>query len=217
MIQLLFVVLFGEAAVALLLMIKVGPLSKLSMDALSQLKTGKGPAMVKTLACTLALIMLSSITSILNIQKRTTKIGTMTPMDQILLKTHLLEASLMGFLLFLALTIDRLHHHLQKSGGLRTNVDSFKKQARSFQEEYMRLKEQKVDRSSEVKLLKDEISELKQKLQKLTQKSEEKEKEAQDAEATVKALRKQAEDFLLEYDRLLEDNQIIQLQLEAYK
>ncbi|GLJ54022.1 hypothetical protein SUGI_1156050 [Cryptomeria japonica] len=217
MIQLLFLVLLGEAAVALLLMIKVGPLRKLSMNALDQLKTGKGPAMVKTLACTLSVIMLSSITSILKIQNRATKIGTITPMDQILLKTHLLEASLMGFTLFLALTIDRLHHHLRKLGGLRANLDSFKKQARSFQEEYTRLKEQKVDKSSEeVKLLKDEISELRQKMQKLALELELKEKEVHDAEATAKALQKQAEDLLLEYDRLLEDNQRLQTQLVAY-
>lgn len=216
MIQLLFLVVFVEGAVALLLMIKLGPLRKLTMNALDQVKTGKGPAMVKTLACTMSVIMASSITSILKIQNRATKIGTMTPMDQILLKTHLLEASLMGFSLFLALIIDRLHHQLRKLGGFRANMDSLKKQAKSFQEEYMKSKEQKVDKSSEdVNLLKNEISELKQKLQKLTLESEEKDKEARDAEATAKASRKQAEDLLLEYDRLLEDNQNLQTQLAA--
>lgn len=216
MIQLLFLVVFVEGAVALLLMIKLGPFRKLTMNALDQVKTGKGPAMVKTLACTMSVIMASSITSILKIQNRATKIGTMTPMDQILLKTHLLEASLMGFSLFLALIIDRLHHQLRKLGGFRANMDSLKKQAKSFQEEYMKSKEQKIDKSSEdVNLLKNEISELKQKLQKLTLESEEKDKEARDAEATAKASRKQAEDLLLEYDRLLEDNQNLQTQLAA--
>jgi hypothetical protein len=55
---------------------------------------GKGPAMVKTLTFTMAVFMASSITSILKIQIRATKIGTMTPMDKILLKTHLLETAL---------------------------------------------------------------------------------------------------------------------------
>lgn len=216
MIQLLFLVVFVEGAVALLLMIKLGPFRRLTMNALDQVKTGKGPAMVKTLACTMSVIMASSITSILKIQNRATKIGTMTPMDQILLKTHLLEASLMGFSLFLALIIDRLHHQLRKLGGFRANMDSLKKQAKSFQEEYMKSKEKKVDKSSEdVNLLKNEISELKLKLQKLTLESEEKDKEARDAEATAKASRKQAEDLLLEYDRLLEDNQNLQTQLAA--
>lgn len=217
MIQLLFLVVFVEGAVALLLMIELGPLRKLIMNALDQVKTGKGPAMVKTLACTMSVIMASSITSILKIQNRATKIGTMTPMDQILLKTHLLEASLMGFSLFLALIIDRLHHQLRKLGGFRENMDSLKKQAKSLQEEYMRPKEQKVEKSSEeVKLLKNEISELKQNLQKLTLESEAKDKEARDAEATAKSSQKQAEDLLLEYDRLLEDNQNLQTQLAIY-
>jgi len=217
MIQLLFLVVFVEGAVALLLMIELGPLRKLSMNALDQVKTGKGPAMVKTLACTMAVIMASSITSILKIQNRATKIGTMTPMDQILLKTHLLEAALMGFSLFLALIIDRLHHQLRKLGGFRANMDSLKRQAKSFQEEYMQSKEQKVDKSSEdVKLLKNEISELKQKLQKLTLESQAKDKMARDAEATAKSSQKQAEDLLLEYDRLLEDNQNLQTQLAIY-
>lgn len=217
MIQLLFLVVFVEGAVALLLMIKLGPLRKLTMNALDQVKTGKGPAMVKTLACTMSVIMASSITSILKIQNRAAKIGTMTPMDQILLKTHLLEASLMGFSLFLALIIDRLHHQLRKLGGFRANMDSLKKQAKSLQEEYMRPKEQKVEKSSEeVKLLKNEISELKQNLQKLTLESEAKDKEARDAEATAKSSQKQAEDLLLEYDRLLEDNQNLQTQLAIY-
>lgn len=197
MIQLLFLVVFVEGAVALLLMIELGPLRKLTMNALDQVKTGKGPAMVKTLACTMAVIMASSITSILKIQNRATKIGTMTPMDQILLKTHLLEAALMG--------------------GFRANMDSLKRQAKSFQEEYMQSKEQRVDKSSEdVKLLKNEISELKQKLQKLTLESEAKDKMARDAEATAKSSQKQAEDLLLEYDRLLEDNQNLQTQLAIY-
>ena len=52
--------------------------------------------MVKTLAYTMVVIMASSITSILKIQNRATKIGTMTPMDKILLKTHLLETALIG-------------------------------------------------------------------------------------------------------------------------
>lgn len=96
MIQLLFLVLFAEGAVAVLLMLKIGPLRELVMKTLDQLKTGKGPATMKTLACTLAVMFLSSIVNILNIQKRGLKLGTVTPMDQVLWRTHVLEASLTG-------------------------------------------------------------------------------------------------------------------------
>lgn len=96
MIQLLFLVLFAEGAVALILIWKIGPLRELAMKGLDQLKIGKGPATMKTLACTMSVIFVSSITSILKIQNRGTKLGTVTPMDQVLWRTHLIEASLIG-------------------------------------------------------------------------------------------------------------------------
>lgn len=99
MIQLLFLVLFAEGIVALLLMVKIGPLRELVMKGLDQLKTGKGPATVKTIACTMLVILASSVTSILKIQNKGAKLGTVTPMDQVLWRTHLIEASLMGMTL----------------------------------------------------------------------------------------------------------------------
>ena len=96
MFPLLFLVLFAEAAVALLLMVKVGPLRELAMRGVEQAKAGKGPATVKTIACTLSLILVSSLTTILKIQNRGHKLGTVSPMDQVLWRTHLLEASLIG-------------------------------------------------------------------------------------------------------------------------
>lgn len=101
MIQLLFLVLFLEGAVALLLMVKIGPLRELAMRVLDQLKTGKGPATVKTLACTMSVILASSVASILKIQNRGLKLGTVTPMDQVLWRTHLLEASLIGIYIYI--------------------------------------------------------------------------------------------------------------------
>lgn len=96
MIQLLFLVLFAEAVVALLLLVKIGPLRELVIKSLDQMKMGKGPATVKTIAGTMSVILLSSLMSIIKIQNKGTKLGTMSPMDQVLWRTHLLEASLMG-------------------------------------------------------------------------------------------------------------------------
>ncbi|XP_057833531.1 uncharacterized protein LOC131044253 isoform X1 [Cryptomeria japonica] len=227
MIQLLFTVVIGEGAVALLLMVNIPPLRKLAIKSLDRVKTGKGPAMVKTLAGTLCVIMVSSITSILKIQSRALKMATITPTDQILMRTHLLEASLMGcifggegilwhgFALFLALVIDRLHHYMRELSGLQMNIDSLKKQVASSQEEFFRFKEEK-EGSNELKLLKDEINDLRQKVQQLTLESEAKERDAKAAEANAIALRKQSEGFLLEYDRLLEDNQNLRSQLSSF-
>lgn len=96
MIQLLFLVLFVEGAIAFLLLIKIGPLRELVIKSLDQLKMGKGPATVKTIAGTMSVILFSNLMSIVKIQNKGAKLGTMSPMDQVLWRTHLLEASLMG-------------------------------------------------------------------------------------------------------------------------
>lgn len=92
-------VLFVEGLVAFLLLVKVGPLRELVMKSLDQVKMGKGPATVKTIAGTMSVILLSSLMSIVKIQNKGAKLGTMSPMDQVLWRTHLLEASLMGMIL----------------------------------------------------------------------------------------------------------------------
>lgn len=99
MIPLLFLVVFAEGVVAFLLLVKIGPLRELVIKGLDQVKVGKGPATVKTIAGTMSVILLSNFFSIVKIQNKGAKIGTMTPMDQVLWRTHLLEASLMGMIL----------------------------------------------------------------------------------------------------------------------
>uniref|UniRef100_A0A1D1ZLB7 Endoplasmic reticulum transmembrane protein n=1 Tax=Anthurium amnicola TaxID=1678845 RepID=A0A1D1ZLB7_9ARAE len=217
MIQLLFLVLFVEGAVAFLLMVKIGPLRELTMKGLDQLKTGKGPATMKTLACTLGVIFLSSLVSIVKIQNKDTKLGTVSPMDQVLWRTHLLEASLTGYTLFLALVIERLHHYLRKMINLRKIEGASKDEVEKLQKEHTQLKEKDVETSHEIKSLRAEIASLTEKIQKLKSESEEKEIRAAAAEAHVVALQKQSEDLLLEYDRLLEDNQILQSQSLAHR
>ena len=96
MIQLLFLILFVEGAITFLLLIKIGPLRELVIKSLDQMKMGKGPATVKTIAGTMAVILFSNLMSIVKIQNKGAKLGTMSPMDQVLWRTHLLEASLMG-------------------------------------------------------------------------------------------------------------------------
>lgn len=210
MIQLLFLVLFAEGAVAFLLMVKIGPLRELTMRIVDQIKTGMGPATVKTLAITMSVILLSSISNIVSIQNRGLKLGTVTPMDQVLLKTHLLEASLIGYTLFLAFIIDRLHHYLSKMVALRKTASDSREDVERIRKDHLR-SEGKEDKSlTEIKKLQDEVSSLNEKLRKLSLESKEQEKRAENAEAYVASLQKQSEELLLEYDRLLEDNQILQ-------
>ena len=102
MIQLLFMVIFVEGVLAFLLLVKIGPLRDLVIKSLDQLKMGKGPATVKTIAGTMSVILLSSLMSIVKIQNKGAKLGTMSPMDQVLWRSHLLEASLMGVFILLS-------------------------------------------------------------------------------------------------------------------
>ncbi|KAJ6830542.1 B-cell receptor-associated protein 31-like [Iris pallida] len=217
MIQLLFLVIFAEGAVALLLMVKMGPLRELAMRTVDQLKTGKGPATVKTLACTMSVLLLSSVASIAKIQNRGAKLGNVTPMDQVLWRTHLLEASLIGFTLFLAFVIDRLHHYLTKLITLRRTVTSSRDEVERLKKHHLHTKDMEEKHSKEVKSLQNEVSSLNERLQEFTSELKKQEKRAVDAEAHVTSLQSQSEELLLEYDRLLEDNQILQSQAIALR
>lgn len=217
MIQLLFLVLFAEGALAFLLLVKIGPLRELVIKSLDQLKMGKGPATVKTIAGTMFVILLSSLMSIVKIQNKGAKLGTMSPMDQVLWRTHLLEASLIGFTLFLGFIIDRMHHYLTKLIRLRSNAGSSKEEVEQLQKEKMQLKDKEEKASKDLKRLQEEISTLSVNLKKLKSECEQKDKQLETADAHVIALQKQSADLLLEYDRLLEDNQNLQKQAQGYK
>lgn len=65
--------------------------------------------------------------------------------------------------------------------------------------------------------MQEEIATLTEKLQKTKSEFQEQEKRATSAEAHVVALQKQSEELLLEYDRLLEDNQVLQAQALSYR
>ncbi|ESQ50833.1 hypothetical protein EUTSA_v10022940mg [Eutrema salsugineum] len=81
--------------------------------------------------------------------------------------------------------IDRLHNYIRELRLLRKTMETAQKQNRGFGEE---------------------IAALKSKIGKLESESESKGKELKGARAETEALRKQADGFLMEYDRLLEDN-----------
>ncbi|CAD5177411.1 uncharacterized protein LOC135675858 [Musa acuminata AAA Group] len=207
MIQLLFAVLSAEVAVAVTLLFKT-PLRKLVVVGLDRLKRGRGPVMVKTVAGTVLVVLASSLYSIAKISSGSAELGALTPTDQVLMSRHLLEASLMGYSLFLALIIDRLHHYVRELRGLRKSMEAVLKQNRV-------LEEAKTGGSSEVKALDGMIASLNEQIKQLKSESEDRLQEAKAAEARAAALKKQSEDLLLEYDRLLEDNQNLRNQLNS--
>lgn len=94
MIGLFFLVVGIEVVVAFLLMVKIGPLRELVMQGLDQVKMRRGT--VKPVAGTIFAILASNLFSILKISNKGAKHGTLTPMDQVLWRTNLLQVTLMG-------------------------------------------------------------------------------------------------------------------------
>ncbi|KAG5622926.1 hypothetical protein H5410_008144 [Solanum commersonii] len=208
MIQVLFTVIFAEMALILLLIFKT-PLRKLVIMGLDRVKRGRGPIVVKTTGGTIFVVMLSSIYSVVSIHKRwIDEDGNVTPTDQILMAQHLLDASLMGFTLFLALMIDRLHHYIRELRMRRKSMEAVNKQNRGFEDG-------KNGASDDMKSLEEKASALRLKIKKLEATVEEKAKESSDAEANVVALKKQSEHFLRENDSLHEDNQNLRAQVQS--
>ncbi|XP_009797812.1 uncharacterized protein LOC107830674 [Nicotiana tabacum] len=208
MIQVLFSVIFAEMALIVLFVFKT-PLRKVVIMGLDRIKRGRGPIVVKTIGGTIFMVMLSTIYSVVSIRKRwIDEDGNITPTDQILMAQHLLEASLMGFSLFLALMVDRLHHYIRELRMRRKSMEAVNKQNRGFEDG-------KNGASDDMKSLEEEASALRLKIKKLELCLEEKARETSDAEANSVALKKQSENFRLENDYLLEDNQNLRAQLQA--
>ncbi|XP_038904334.1 probable inactive DNA (cytosine-5)-methyltransferase DRM3 [Benincasa hispida] len=103
--------------------------------------------------------------------------------------------------------------------GLRVNIGTSKEEVERLQKEKTELVQKEEECSKQIKELRAEISVLTENLKKLKQQEcEEKDKRIETADPHVTSLQKQAADLLLEYDRLLEDNQNLQNQtLGGYK
>lgn len=106
-----------------------------------------------------------------------------------------------------------MHHYLRKLINLRGNVGSSKEELERLRKEKVQFEDKEVKSSKEIKKLKEELSSLSESLKKAKLDCEEKDKRVETAEVHVASLQKQAADLLLEYDRLLEDNQNLQAQI----
>lgn len=93
--RLLFTVIFSEVVLILVLLFKT-PLRKLVIMTLDRVKRGRGPVVIKTVAGTVFVLLISSMHSMLKIQKRIIDEGSINLTDQALLVKHLLEATRMG-------------------------------------------------------------------------------------------------------------------------
>nr|GMD36934.1 B-cell receptor-associated protein 31-like [Ipomoea batatas]GMD38487.1 B-cell receptor-associated protein 31-like [Ipomoea batatas] len=203
--QLLFSVAFGEMAVILLLLFKT-PLRKLLILSLDRAKRGRGPLVVKSVAATVFVLMIYTVYSVKEIQSR--PLESINPTDQVLLAQQILQASLMGFVLFLSLMIDRLHHYIRELRLLRKAMEAAKKHDRGFDNG-------KNGGAEEVNSLKEEIASLKSKIKKLESECEAKGEEVKAQKDNSESFKGQSEKLLLEYGQLLEENQHLRSQLHA--
>lgn len=203
MIQLLFTVIFVEAVVVMLLLFST-PLRRLLLSALNQVKRGRGPIIVKTISGTIFAVLFSSVYNSVMIKRRgkSDEAADLSPTDQVLFAKHLLESSLMGFVLFLTLIIDRLHYYIRELSLRRKTMELDTRKRNSAIEEDAKAREQQVETFKEL-------------IRQLEIELEDKIKEAHASEANVEALRKQSEGLLGEYDRLLAENQELRDRLRA--
>ncbi|KAL6865299.1 hypothetical protein ACP4OV_016450 [Aristida adscensionis] len=207
MIQLLFALLAAEAALVLSLLYRT-PARRLALLAVDRAKRGRGPVMAKTVAATMLVVLASGGFSIAKIRRKAGELGQLTPTDQVLASRHLLEASLMGYCLFLGIVIDRLHHYIRELRTMKKNIEAVTKQSRT-------LEEAKLGGAEEVQGYQKEIASLNEQVKALKSQTQVKTEELKTAEANSLALRKQSEGLLTEYERLIAENEDLRNQLQS--
>ncbi|KAI4311972.1 hypothetical protein MLD38_036833 [Melastoma candidum] len=204
----LFLAILLESSLILFLLFKT-PFRKLSILSLDRLKRGRGPVVVKTVCGTLLVLLGSGVRSMAQIRSLGSEDSPVGPVDQVLMARHMLETTLLGAILFLALMIDRLHHYIRELRFRRKSMEGAKTAGRGF-------KDGKPSSLEDVKRsLEEETRTLREKVEILESDLAAKAKDVNTAEASAIALRKQSEGFLLEYDRLVKENQNLRRQLQV--
>ncbi|KAK4758985.1 hypothetical protein SAY87_020286 [Trapa incisa] len=198
MIELLYPLIFSEMVVILVLLFRT-PLRNLLIVLLDKLKRGKGQIVASTVAVTVLVVFVSRVYTQVQIARSVSDPLAVNPTDQVMMAWGMLETSLMGFALFLALMIDRLHHYIRELDMLRKALKVTKQQSRAANNM----------KSGEVlKVLKEDTASLRANMGSLESDREEKVKEAKATKAEVDALKKQSEGLNTE-------NQNLQSQLQS--
>ncbi|KAL0743094.1 hypothetical protein Bca4012_084607 [Brassica carinata] len=121
--QLLFTVVAIEAALILTLGFGT-PVRRVVVKLLDLLKQGRGPLVTKTVAATMLVLFGSVLFSTIQINTRVSESGGVAnPTDQVMFANRLLEAFLMGTVLFSAMVIDRMHYYTRELQITRKNLE----------------------------------------------------------------------------------------------
>ncbi|KAI9185103.1 hypothetical protein LWI28_004168 [Acer negundo] len=98
------------------------PLRKLVILGIDKLKQGKGPLIAKTVAVTMLVVFSSIVYGAMEIGSR--EGGAVNSTDEVLMANLMLESSLMGFSLFLAMMTDRLHYYIKELYSTRKELEN---------------------------------------------------------------------------------------------
>ncbi|KAH8966225.1 hypothetical protein BDL97_03G013600 [Sphagnum fallax] len=193
--------------------------------ALALLKSKTGSTLAKAVSAALVVLFASNISNVFRVQKRIAKMGAVQ-VDQSIIRSQLLEITLIGYCLLLGLMMTSLDSSLKQVDALTRNINVLKKQAKGAQKEYRRLqseqqnskksKDEDLAAAMEIKSLKDVVSDLRNKLERLQLDANSKEKEVKVLKVSMRALEKQTEGFRLEYNRLMDDNESLRNQLAVF-
>ncbi|XP_023741594.2 uncharacterized protein LOC111889685 [Lactuca sativa] len=127
MTPLLFTLLALEMGLIIILLFH-SPIRNLVVTGLDRLKQGRGLVASRTLTTILSVVFVFNLYGIYKNQKHMMEVGVTNPTDRVLLSNHILEASLMGFCLFLGLMIDRLHYYVKELWLLRKSLKAIRNQ-----------------------------------------------------------------------------------------
>ncbi|KAJ9182638.1 hypothetical protein P3X46_006610 [Hevea brasiliensis] len=116
MISVLYSLVFAQMALILALLFRT-LLRNLLIVGIDHLKRGEVPLVAKTVVAIF----------VMEIHKRALESGVVNSTDEVLMAEKLLEASPMGFSLFLAMMTDRLHYYIKELYLVRNELEEVKK------------------------------------------------------------------------------------------
>ncbi|GAV89647.1 hypothetical protein CFOL_v3_33061 [Cephalotus follicularis] len=149
MIPLLFTLLFAEMTLIVLLLFR-SPVRVLVIMGLDRLKQGRGPLVARTVATTILVVFSSSLYGAIDIHKRSKEAGGLVnSTDEVLMAYRILEASLMGFSLFLAMITDRIHYYIRELDLVRNNMGAVERLNQEYKD---RIRKQIVETETKPKI-----------------------------------------------------------------
>jgi hypothetical protein len=118
-----------ESVVVFLLSSGIVPMVAIGRAALALLKSKTGSTLAKAVSAALVVLFASNISNVFRVQKGIAKMGAVQ-VDQSIIRSQLLEITLIGYCLLLGLMMTSLDSSLKQVDALTWNINVPKKQAK---------------------------------------------------------------------------------------